>query len=182
MICVELCLTIRLVAEDLGLSIGACNKILTEYLQVWLISTKLVFRLSTVKQRVDQTDLREQVGNDPNFMCSIITDDKTGVYECDQETANVLPVADRFIPSSKEGATREINCQDQGQICSMILVHSWARLKDVPGNCQRNRGIGVLSVTIPAACWLLYKYGASTQYSICLMFYPYLIQPIVEPK
>lgn len=69
MICTELCLTIRLVAEDLGLSTGACHKILTEYLQVRLISAKFMFRLSTLKQKDDQTDFQEQIRNDPNFMC-----------------------------------------------------------------------------------------------------------------
>ncbi|CAN7982509.1 unnamed protein product [Ixodes pacificus] len=63
---------------------------LTEDLQMRRVSAKFVPRLLTVEQKDDRvsicTDLRERVQNDPNFMSSVITGDKSWVNGYDPET------------------------------------------------------------------------------------------------
>jgi len=82
-------LTIREVAEDVGIAFGTCQKILTEDLQMRRVSGEFVPRLLTAEQddRVPIcTDLRERAQNDPNFMSSVITGDESWVYGYDTET------------------------------------------------------------------------------------------------
>ena len=83
-------LTIREVAEDVGVAFGTCQKILTEDLQMRRVSAKFVPRLLTAEQTDDRvsicTDLRERAQNDPNFMSSLITGDESWVYGYDPET------------------------------------------------------------------------------------------------
>ena len=83
-------LTIREVAEDVGIALGTCQKILTEDLQMRRVSAKFVPCLMTVEQTDDRvsicTDLHEQAQNDPNFMSSVITGDKSWVCGYDPET------------------------------------------------------------------------------------------------
>jgi len=75
-ICADWRLTIREVAEDVGIAFGTCQKLLTEYLQMRRVSAKFVPRLLTAEQKDDRvsicTDLRERAQNDPNFMSSVI--------------------------------------------------------------------------------------------------------------
>jgi len=88
-ICADQCLTIRGVAEDVGIAFGMCQKILTEDLQMRHVSVKFVPRLLTAEQDDHVsicTDLREQAQNDPNFMSSVITGDGSWVYGYDPET------------------------------------------------------------------------------------------------
>ena len=83
-------LTIREVAEDVGIAFGTCQKILNEELQMRRVPAKFVPRLLTAEQKEDRvsvcTDLSERAQNDPNFMSSVITDDKSWVYGYDLET------------------------------------------------------------------------------------------------
>jgi len=82
-------LTIREIAEDVGIAFGTCQKIVTEDLQMRRVSAKFVPRLPTAEQddRVSIcTDLCEQAQNDPNFMSSVITGDKSWVYGYNPET------------------------------------------------------------------------------------------------
>jgi len=81
-------LTIREVAEDVGIAFGTCQKILTEDLQMRRVSAKFVPRLLMAEQddRVSIcTDLRERAQNDLNFMSSVITGDESWVYGYDPE-------------------------------------------------------------------------------------------------
>jgi len=74
-------LTIRDVAEDVGIAFDTCQKILTEDLQMRRVSAQFVPCLLTAEQKDDRvsicTDLRERAQNDPNFMSSVITGDKS---------------------------------------------------------------------------------------------------------
>jgi len=83
-------LTIREVAEDVGIAFGMCQKILTEDLQMRHVSAKFVPGLLTAEQKDDRvsicTDLCERAQNDPNFMSSVITGDESWVYRYDLET------------------------------------------------------------------------------------------------
>jgi len=84
------CLTIREVAEDVGIAFGTCQKILTEDLQMRRVSAKFVPHLLTAEQKDDLvsicTDLRERAQNNPNFISSVITGDESWVYCYDPET------------------------------------------------------------------------------------------------
>jgi len=88
-------LTIREVAEDAGIAIGTCQKILTEDLQMRRVSAKFVPRLLKAEQKDDHmsvyTDFRKRVQNDPNFMSSVITGDERWVYGYDPETNKCPP-------------------------------------------------------------------------------------------
>jgi len=83
-------LTIREVAEDVGIAFGTCQKILTEDLQMRRASAIFVPRLLTVERKDDRvsvcTDLRELAQNDLNFMSSVITGDESWIYGYDPET------------------------------------------------------------------------------------------------
>ena len=83
-------MTIREVAEDVGIAFGTCQKILTEDLQMRRVSAKFVPRLLTAEQKDDRVsicaDLRERAQNDPNFMSSVITGDESWVYGYDPKT------------------------------------------------------------------------------------------------
>lgn len=85
----ERCLSIRKVAEDIGISISTCHEILTEDLLMRQTSVKPVPHLVAVKQKDDRisvgTDLHEWARNDPKSMSSI-ADDETWVHGYDQET------------------------------------------------------------------------------------------------
>ena len=87
------CLTIREVAEDVGIAFGTCQKILTEDLQMRRVSAKFVPRLLMAEQKDDRvsicTDLREQAQSDPNFMSSVITGDESWFYGYDPETKQI---------------------------------------------------------------------------------------------
>jgi len=87
-------LTIREVAEDVGIAFGTCHKILTEEMQIRRVSAKFVPRLLTAEQGGDRvsfcTDLRERAQNVPNFMSSEITCDESWVYGYDPETKKMF--------------------------------------------------------------------------------------------
>jgi len=89
-ICTDRRLTIREVAEDVGIAFGTCQKILTEDLQMRRVSAKFVPCLLAVEQKDNHvsacTDLLERAQNDPNFMSSVITGDESWVYGYDLET------------------------------------------------------------------------------------------------
>ena len=52
-------LTIREVAEDVGISFGTCQKILTEDLQIRRVSAKFVPRILTAEQNDDRVSVSE---------------------------------------------------------------------------------------------------------------------------
>jgi len=76
-------LTIREVAEDVGIAFSTCQKIPTEELQMRRVSVKFVPRLVTAEQKDNSvsicTDLHEQAQNYPNFMSSVVTGDECWV-------------------------------------------------------------------------------------------------------
>jgi hypothetical protein len=89
-ICADRHLAIRKVAEDVGIAFGMYQKILTEELQMRLVSAKFVPRLLTAEQKDNRlsvcTDLRQRAQDNPNFKCSLITDDESWIYGYDPET------------------------------------------------------------------------------------------------
>lgn len=83
-------LTVREVANEVGISIGTCHSILSDELGMKRVSAKLVPKLLTVEQMEHRIEvcleLKNRVSNDPSFITSIITGDETWVYGYDPET------------------------------------------------------------------------------------------------
>ena len=67
-------LTIREVAEEVRITFGTWQKILTEDLRMRRVTALFVPRLLTAEQKDDRvsicTDLRDRAQNNPNFMSS----------------------------------------------------------------------------------------------------------------
>jgi histone-lysine N-methyltransferase SETMAR len=83
-------LTIREIAEEVSISFGSCQVILTEDLAMRRVAAKFVPRLLSDdhKSRRHEVcdELKQRVEMEPHFMSRIITDDETWVYGYDPET------------------------------------------------------------------------------------------------
>jgi AraC-like DNA-binding protein len=77
-------LTVREVADEVGMSIGSFQQILTEKLKMCRVSSELVPRLLTDDQKEDRVEISQELlananGNE-NFLKDIITKDETWFY------------------------------------------------------------------------------------------------------
>jgi transposase len=83
-------LTVREVAEEVGISKTVCHEILTENLGMHRIATKFVPRLLTDDQKQNRVDVSQELldraNGDDYFLKNIITGDETWVYGYDVET------------------------------------------------------------------------------------------------
>ena len=82
-------LTIREIAEDIGISFGSSQAILTEKLNMHRVASKFVPRVLTEDQkanRVISQELLDRVSVDENVLKTIVTCDETWVYGYDVET------------------------------------------------------------------------------------------------
>lgn len=83
-------LTIRELTEELNISYGSVQSILTDDLQMRRVSAKFVPRLLTAEQKENRvsvcTELKDRLDADPDFMAKIITGDESWVYGYDPET------------------------------------------------------------------------------------------------
>ena len=90
MIKVDRRLTIREISEDIGISLGSCQAILTNDLGLRRVAAKFVPRLLTSEQKdmrlETSKDLLNYCSDDDKFLCSIITGDESWVYGYDPET------------------------------------------------------------------------------------------------
>jgi len=84
------CLTIREIAEDVGISFGSCQAILTENLNMHRVAAKFVPRVLTEDQKANcvniSQELLDRVSVDEIFLKTIVTGDETWVYGYDVET------------------------------------------------------------------------------------------------
>ncbi|XP_037509168.2 protein GVQW3-like [Rhipicephalus sanguineus] len=82
--------TIREIAEEVGISTFSAHSIMTEDLAMKRVAAKFVPKLLTVEQkqlRVEVSkDMLDFTSSDPNFMNTIITGDESWVYGYDPET------------------------------------------------------------------------------------------------
>ena len=83
-------LTVREVADEVGIIIGSCHQIFIEKYQMRRISAKFVPRLLTDDQKENRVAISQELlananGNE-NFLKNIITGDETWVYGYDVET------------------------------------------------------------------------------------------------
>jgi len=84
-------LTIREIAEDVGISFGSCQAILTKKTQhASHCHTKFVPRVLTEDQKANRVnisqELLDRVSVDENLLKTIVTSDETWVYGYDVET------------------------------------------------------------------------------------------------
>ena len=83
-------LTVREVADEVGISVGSCHQIFTEKFQERRVSAKFVPRLLTDDQRENRFEISQELFANANgnekFLKNIITGDETWVSGCDVET------------------------------------------------------------------------------------------------
>jgi len=83
-------LTIREIAEDVGISFGSCQAILTEKLNMQHAATKFVPRVLTEDQKANRVnisqELLDRVSVDENFLKTIVTGNESWGYGYDVET------------------------------------------------------------------------------------------------
>jgi len=77
------CLTVREVADEVGISIGSCHETFTEKLQMRCVSAKFVPRLLTDDQKENHVEISQELfanaNGNGNFPKNIITGDETWV-------------------------------------------------------------------------------------------------------
>jgi hypothetical protein len=83
-------LTIREIAEDVGISFGSCQAILTEKINMQLVAAKFLRCVLTEDQNANRVNISQEqldrVSVDENFLKTIVTGDETWVYGYDIET------------------------------------------------------------------------------------------------
>jgi len=84
------CLTIGEIAEDVGISFGSCQAILTERLNMHRVAAKFVPCVLTEDQKANRVNISQElldsVSVEGNFLKTITTDDETRVYGYDVKT------------------------------------------------------------------------------------------------
>jgi len=76
-------LTVREVADEVGISIGSCHQIFAEKLQMHRVSAKFVPLLITDDQKENRVEINQELLANANG--NVITGDETWVYGCDVE-------------------------------------------------------------------------------------------------
>jgi DNA-binding IclR family transcriptional regulator len=83
-------LSIRMIAEGMGLDKNAVHRILTEHLHMQKISAKLVPKHLSVEQKANQLeicqDLLERLKLETNLLDKVITGDESWVSKYDRQT------------------------------------------------------------------------------------------------
>jgi len=83
-------LTIREISEDLNISYGSVQNILTTDLNMRRVSAKFIPRVLTVERKQEHLsislELRDRAASDSSFLGNAITGDETWVYGYDPET------------------------------------------------------------------------------------------------
>jgi len=83
-------LTIREISEDLNISYGSVQNILTTNLNMGQVSAKFVLCVLTVEQKQQRLsfslELRDRAASDSSFLGNVITGDETWVYGYDSKT------------------------------------------------------------------------------------------------
>jgi len=83
-------ITIREVAEDVGISVGSCHEIFSDILGMKRVSAKFVPKLLNFDQKSRRMSISQEmlndVNDDPDLLKKVITGDETWVYGYDVET------------------------------------------------------------------------------------------------
>ena len=85
-------MTIREISEELNISYGSIQDILTTDINMRQVSAKFVPRVFTVKQKQQRLSislqLRDHAASDSSFLGNVIMGDKTWVYGYDPDVLN----------------------------------------------------------------------------------------------
>ena len=118
-------LTVREVADEVGISIGSCHQILTEKLQTRRVSAKFAPRLLTDDQRENRVEICQELlananGNE-NFLQKIIRGDETWVCGYDVETKmHSSQWMGKGVSSTKKSTDESV--KDEGDVgCDFCL-------------------------------------------------------------
>ena len=88
-------ITIREVAEDVGISVGSCYDILSDVLGMRRVSAKFVPKLLNFDEKNRRMTIAQEmlneVNEDPDFLKRVITGDESWVYGYDVETKAQSP-------------------------------------------------------------------------------------------
>jgi len=82
-------ITIREVADDVGISFDSCQTIFSDVLGMKRVAAKFVPKLLNFDQKQRRVDIAQElneVNNDPDLLKTVITGDETWVYGYDVET------------------------------------------------------------------------------------------------
>ncbi|XP_018346773.1 PREDICTED: histone-lysine N-methyltransferase SETMAR-like [Trachymyrmex septentrionalis] len=83
-------ITIREIADDVGISFGSCQAIFSDVLGMKRVAAKFVPKLLNFDQKQHRVDIAQEllneVNNDPELLKTVITGDETWVYGYDVET------------------------------------------------------------------------------------------------
>lgn len=114
-------ITIRELAEELNISYGSVQSILTDNLHMRRVSAKFVPRLLTDEQKANRvsvcTELKDRLQADPDFIAKIVTGDESWVYGYDPETK--MQSSQWKTPNSPRPKKAR---QSKSQIKTMLIV------------------------------------------------------------
>ena len=83
-------ITIREVAEDVGISVGSCHAIFSDILGLERVAAKFVSKLLNFDQKTRRMTIAQEmlndVNNDPDLLKKVITGDESWIYCYDVET------------------------------------------------------------------------------------------------
>ena len=83
-------ITIREVAEDVGISVGLCHAIFSDILGLKRVAAKFVPKLLNFDQKIRRVTIAQEmlndVNDDPDLLKMVITGDESWVYGYDVET------------------------------------------------------------------------------------------------
>jgi hypothetical protein len=120
-------LTIREIADELNLSFGTCQAMLTQDLEMRYVSEKLVPWLLTQDQTEHHvTACHELLQNEATFLPSIITGDESWVYGYDPETKQ-MPSQWKTPSSPRPKKARQVRSNVKAMLITFFdvegLVH-----------------------------------------------------------
>ena len=103
-------LTVREVAEEVGVCKSSCHLILTDKLKMRRVAAKFVPHLLTDTQKESRVTVSQELFNrsiaDENFLKNVITDDETWMYGYDVET--VVAVDGKIVATTKKSTPESL--------------------------------------------------------------------------
>ena len=140
-------LTIREISEDVNISYGSIQNILTADLNTRQVSAKFVPRVSTVEQKQQRLsislELRDHAASDSSFLGNVIMGDETWVYGYDPET-RVQSSQGKSPSSPCAKKAHQSRCNIKVMMIVFFDLHGIVRTEFVPRNttvnCEHYKG------------------------------------------
>lgn len=119
------CLTVREIAEEVGISKVSAHEILRSDLYMRRVAAKFVPKLMSAEQkelRVEVAqDLLDTTSTDPEFLNTVITGDESWVYGYEPET-KVQSSQWKHPESPRPKKARQVRSKIKVMLCSLISV------------------------------------------------------------